>query len=105
MHVEGLDVKFITDTVVFISGWKSFLDHLADLDVMDAPSLRRLVDGRMLAKELGVRPGKWMGQALDVCVAWQLRHPDETDPTGAIDEVRRRAGELGIGGMMREQPS
>ncbi|KAK1976491.1 poly A polymerase head domain-containing protein [Colletotrichum cereale] len=83
----------------FLSGWQTFLDHLAHLDVMDAPSLKRRVDGRMLAKELGVRPGKWMGQALDVCVAWQLRHPDETDPTGAIDEVRQRAGELGIQGV------
>ncbi|CCF45274.1 poly A polymerase head domain-containing protein, partial [Colletotrichum higginsianum] len=62
---EKLTPDSDVDTVVFISGWKSFLDHLADLDVMDAPSLRRLVDGRMLAKELGVRPGKWMGQALD----------------------------------------
>lgn len=66
---------------------------------MDAPSLTRLVDGRLLGKELGVRPGKWMGQALDVCVAWQLRHPDETEPAGAIEEVRRRAVELGIEGL------
>ncbi|KAJ0162083.1 CCA tRNA nucleotidyltransferase, mitochondrial [Colletotrichum tanaceti] len=102
---EKLTPDSDADTIVFLSGWKSFLDHLANLDVMDAPSLRRLVDGRMLGKELGVRPGKWMGQALDVCVAWQLRHPDETDPSGAIDEVRRQAGELGIEGMMREQPS
>ncbi|KAK6224764.1 poly a polymerase head domain-containing protein [Colletotrichum tabaci] len=53
---EKLTPDSDADTIVFLSGWKSFLGHLADLDVMDAPSLRRLVDGRMLAKELGIRP-------------------------------------------------
>ncbi|KAK2044106.1 poly A polymerase head domain-containing protein [Colletotrichum somersetense] len=96
---EKLPCSSDADRIDFLAGWQTFLDHLAHLDVMEAPSLKRLVDGRMLAKELGIRPGKWMGRALDVCVAWQLRHPDETDPTGAIDEVRQRAGELGIQGV------
>ncbi|KXH59592.1 poly A polymerase head domain-containing protein [Colletotrichum salicis] len=65
----------------FLSGWQRFLDYLADLDVMDAPSLTRLVDGRLLGKELGVRP-------------------DETEPAGAIEEVRQRAVELGIEGLL-----
>ncbi|OHF01409.1 poly A polymerase head domain-containing protein [Colletotrichum orchidophilum] len=97
--MERLPSSSATERSEFLAGWQEFLDHLADLDVMDAPSLRRLVDGRMLGKELGVRPGKWMGQALDICVAWQLRHPDETEPAGAIDEVRLRAVELGIRGL------
>lgn len=74
----------------------AFLDHLAKLDVYDAPSLKRLLDGRQLAQALGTKPGKWTGQALDICVAWQLRHPGETDPAGAIEEVRKRREELGI---------
>ncbi|KAF4908261.1 CCA tRNA nucleotidyltransferase [Colletotrichum viniferum] len=103
--VEATDkLESLSDSDVsgFLAGWKCFLDHLADLDVMDAPSLRRLVDGRLLTKELGVRPGKWMGQALEVCVAWQLRHRGETDPAGAIAEVRQRSKELGIAGMQRQ---
>lgn len=96
LHLMRLDIHAATDRTNFLSGWQTFLDQLADLNVMDAPSLKRLVDGRTLAKELGVRPGKWMGQALDVCVAWQFRHPDETDPAGAIEEVRQRSDELGI---------
>ncbi|EFQ33131.1 poly A polymerase head domain-containing protein [Colletotrichum graminicola M1.001] len=99
---ETLSCSTDAERIDFLSSWQTFLDHLAHLDVMEAPSLKRLVDGRMLAKELGIRPGKWMGRALDVCVAWQLRHPDETDPTGAIDEVRQRAGELGIQGVGTE---
>ncbi|KAJ3527888.1 hypothetical protein NM208_g10485 [Fusarium decemcellulare] len=80
----------------FLAGWTKFLDHLADLDVYEAPSLKRLLDGRQLAQALGTKPGKWTGQALELCVAWQLRHPGETDPTGAIEEVRQRRQELGI---------
>lgn len=64
---------------------------------MDAPHAKRLIDGRQLAAALGVKPGKWMAKALDVCMAWQLRNPGEADPAGAVEEVRRRREELGIG--------
>ncbi|KAF4452859.1 hypothetical protein F53441_4362 [Fusarium austroafricanum] len=80
----------------FLAGWNSFLDHLAKLDVYEAPSLKRLLDGKRLATELGTKPGKWTGPALEVCVAWQLRNPGETDPAGAIEEVQQRRDELGI---------
>ncbi|KAI0482125.1 hypothetical protein GGR56DRAFT_663178 [Xylariaceae sp. FL0804] len=84
------------DNDTFLGGWQKFLDHLQELDVMDAPSLRRILNGTQLAKALGVKPGKWMMSALEVCTAWQLRHPEATDPTEAIEEVRRRRDELGI---------
>jgi len=58
--------------------------------------MKRLLDGRALAQALGVKPGKWTGKALDLCMAWQLRNPDETDPSKAIEEVRMRRDELGI---------
>ncbi|KAI1321929.1 hypothetical protein F5Y16DRAFT_413587 [Xylariaceae sp. FL0255] len=80
----------------FLNEWQSFLDHLQELDVMEAPSLKRIIDGTQLAKALGVKAGKWMTQALDVCVAWQLRNPGVSDPTGAIEEVESKREELGI---------
>ncbi|KAF4971165.1 hypothetical protein FSARC_1887 [Fusarium sarcochroum] len=49
----------------FLRGWNTFLDHLAELDVYEAPSLKRLLDGRQLAKALDTKPGKWTGQALE----------------------------------------
>lgn len=85
----------VRDTV-FVAGWQKFLDHLDELDVMEAPSLKRIIDGKQLSKALGARPGIWMTQALDVCVAWQLRNPDVADPAGAVEEVRSRREELGI---------
>ena len=83
----------------FIDGWQLFLDHLVELDVYEAPAMKRLLDGRSLAQALGARPGKWTGKALDICMAWQLRNPGEMDPKGAVDEVRKRRAELGIPGV------
>ncbi|KAJ9155113.1 Poly A polymerase C-terminal region-like protein [Pleurostoma richardsiae] len=80
--------------------WQEFLDHLQHLDVLDAPSIKRLVDGRELSKGLGIKPGKWMAAAMEVAMAWQLRNPGVTDPAGAVEEVRRRKEELGIDGVL-----
>ena len=80
----------------FLRGWQSFLDHLTELDLWDAPALKPLLDGRALASALGLKPGKWTGAALNVCTAWQLRNPGETDSAGAVEEVRKQAAELEI---------
>ncbi|CCT73463.1 related to tRNA nucleotidyltransferase [Fusarium fujikuroi IMI 58289] len=86
-----------TEPSNFLAGWNSFLDHLTKLDVYEVTKLEKLLDGGKLAKALGgIKPGKWTGPALDVCIAWQLRNPGETDPTGAIEEVQRRREELGL---------
>ena len=94
--VERMQMPPGDDVEKLLAGWQVFLDHLQSLDVMEAPSLKKIIDGTQLAKALGVKPGKWMAQALDVCVAWQLRNPEETDPSGAIEEVRSKKDELGI---------
>lgn len=91
-----LTFDLITDHTVFLEGWEKFLQHLVKLDIFDAPNLKRIIDGRALAKALGVAPGQWMGKALDTCMAWQLRNPTEESPDGAIQEVRDKAEELGI---------
>ncbi|KAI1775683.1 hypothetical protein F4818DRAFT_385175 [Hypoxylon cercidicola] len=93
---QALGIEDPTTDHGFVSRWQLFLDFLQELDVMDSPSLKRLIDGTQLAKALGVKPGRWMASALEICVAWQLRHPEATDPTGAIEEVQSRRAELGI---------
>ena len=47
-----------------------------------------MLDGKTLAKALSTTPGPWMKEALDVVMAWQLRHPEKTDAEAAIEEVR-----------------
>ncbi|KAF7558811.1 hypothetical protein G7046_g5358 [Stylonectria norvegica] len=93
---DGSKQHAYAEREAFLAGWHAFLDHLTKLDVYDAPSMKRLLDGHQLAQALGIKPGKWMGKAIEVCVAWQLRNPNETDTTAAIEEVRQRHKELGI---------
>ncbi|KAI1801834.1 hypothetical protein F4811DRAFT_532529 [Daldinia bambusicola] len=96
MNTLGGETKEQVTKDEFLRKWQAFLDHLHELDVMEATSLKRLIDGTQLSKALGVKPGPWMTQALDVCVAWQLRHPEATDPAGAVEEVDSRRAELRI---------
>jgi hypothetical protein len=81
---------------IMLSAWQQFLDHLQELEILDAPSWKGLVDGGQLAMALGVEPGKWVMAALQVCMAWRFRNPRETNPAGAIEEVRSRSKELRI---------
>jgi hypothetical protein len=77
--------------------WQGFIDHLEAMEIMDAPSLRLILSGTELSQALGgLRPGPWMKPALDVCMEWQLRNPGVEDPTGAIEEVKKRSEKLKI---------
>lgn len=82
--------------------WEAFFEHLRSMSLMDAPAIKPLMDGRTLSTSLGIKPGKWMTAAMDVCIAWQLRNPEETDPAGAVEEVRRRKDELGLADLLKE---
>ncbi|VBB83943.1 Putative Mitochondrial precursor of tRNA nucleotidyltransferase [Podospora comata] len=79
-----------------LMGWLRFLDHLVELDLMYVTKLDRIIDGTDLSKALGVKPGRWMGAALEVVMEWQLRNPGVEDPAGAVEEVKKRRVELGI---------
>ncbi|KAK5688466.1 CCA tRNA nucleotidyltransferase, mitochondrial [Elasticomyces elasticus] len=74
--------------------YTTFLQHLQALDLLEAYSLKSLLDGKALAKALNTPPGIWMKEALDVVMAWQLRNPGVTDPQQAIEEVKQKRGEL-----------
>ncbi|KAK5121506.1 hypothetical protein LTR85_005339 [Meristemomyces frigidus] len=75
--------------------YTAFLNHLRELDLLEVNTLKPLLDGKTLAKALNTPPGPWMKDALDIVMAWQLRHPGATSPDEAIAEVKaKRAGEL-----------
>ena len=63
---------------------------------MEACTFKTLMDGKELAKAIGIKPGPWMKDALDVVMAWQLRNPGTTDSQQAIEEVKNHQtkGEL-----------
>ena len=79
------------------SEWQLFIDHLTDMDVMDAPSVKLLVNGDELKAALGgIKPGMWMKPALNVCMEWQLRNPGSEDKVAAMNEVIMKRKELKI---------
>jgi hypothetical protein len=47
-----------TSRETILSEWQQFLNRLKELEVIDAPAIKRLLDGTQLAKALGVKPGK-----------------------------------------------
>ena len=59
-------------------------------------TLKPLVNGKMVADALRVRPGPWTGRALEIIIEWQLRNPNEQDKDKAIAEVQARQGELAL---------
>ncbi|KZF23230.1 poly A polymerase C-terminal region-like protein [Xylona heveae TC161] len=77
-----------------IRDYSTFLSHIEDLDLFDVYALKPILDGKQLAKALDTKPGPWMKDALEVVMAWQLRHPKETGSDGAIEEVKNGRGEL-----------
>ena len=52
------------------------------------------MDGKRLAKEFQAKDGPWVGKALKVIIAWQLRNPDKLDPEAAIVENREKIESL-----------
>jgi tRNA nucleotidyltransferase (CCA-adding enzyme) len=56
-------------------------------------TFKPLLKGTDLAKALNTKPGPWMKEALDVVMAWQLRNPDSTDTTAAIEAVKASRSE------------
>ncbi|KAJ8107808.1 hypothetical protein OPT61_g8606 [Boeremia exigua] len=72
-----------------LHSYSTFLSHLTKLEILDADTFKPLLKGTDLAKALSVKPGPWMKDALDVVMAWQLRNPSATDPSEAIEAVRK----------------
>lgn len=83
-----------------ISSYATFLTHLTKLEILDAYAFKPLLTGTELAKALSTRPGPWMKDALDVVMAWQLLHPDITDPSSAIKAVEAQRE----GSSAKEEP-
>jgi len=68
--------------------------YLDELGLQSAYDLKPIVDGKALAEALGTRPGPWMKDALDIVMAWQLRHQDTATKEDAIEAVKNKHGEL-----------
>lgn len=66
------------------------------MDVVDAASIKPLVEGHSLARSLNMKPGRWMSKALEACLAWQFDHPEITNADDIIQVIKSRREELDI---------
>lgn len=90
-----------------LESYSTFLKRLVELDILEAFNFKHLLSGTELAKALGLKPGPWMKDALDVVMAWQLCHPEITDPAGAIEAVKasKKEDSKSAGDKKSELPS
>ncbi|KAG0651535.1 tRNA nucleotidyltransferase [Hyphodiscus hymeniophilus] len=58
--------------------WQALVDHLESMNLMDAETMKPLVDGKRLQRDLNAKPGPWMKYALELCMAIQLKYPDDS---------------------------
>jgi hypothetical protein len=66
------------------------------LDLLDIYLLKPLVDGSEISAALGTNTGPWLKKALEMCIEWQLRNPDETEKGICLEEIISRKKELGL---------
>ena len=79
-----------------INGYAAFLRLVKNFDLLEAHSIKPLVNGKDLMNAFKAVSGPWLKEALDVAVAWQLRNPGVTDTQGVIREVERNRLRLKI---------
>ncbi|KAF2148911.1 poly A polymerase C-terminal region-like protein [Myriangium duriaei CBS 260.36] len=77
-----------SQTELLFLTYESFVTRVEGLGLTEAYAFRPLLDGKQLAKAIGISGGPWMKDALDVVMKWQLRNPGVTDATGAIEDVK-----------------
>lgn len=73
-----------------------FLKHLNDLDLVEAYLFKPVLNGKQLSQALQVKPGPWMTEALEMVMVWQLENPGVTNLDGAVAEVLKNRGRLGL---------
>ncbi|KAI9800316.1 MAG: CCA tRNA nucleotidyltransferase, mitochondrial [Piccolia ochrophora] len=89
------DLKCLT--VDAVSSYTAFLDHLHSQKLLDAYALPCILTGSEIAIALNTKPGPWMKEALEVVMAWQLRHPERPEAKQeAIEEVRKVKSKWGL---------
>ncbi|GAB7362295.1 hypothetical protein MBLNU230_g2313t1 [Neophaeotheca triangularis] len=70
------------------SDFSTTIKRIFELNLSEAYNFKPLLDGKALAKALNTKPGPWMKDALDVVMAYQLRHPDQAKAEEAIEAVK-----------------
>ena len=103
MHVSGgsgkIRVRRVTEPFSLLIGpeeekliakYSTWLLKLKQLDVLEAYTMRPLVDGHSITNAVGRKGGPWTKEAIEMIIRWQLRNPGEADAAAALAEVVAR---------------
>lgn len=61
-----------------LTGYEKIMQHIDEEHLWEAHTLKPLIDGKTLSKELNMKPGPWMGELTTKILLWQLDHPQGT---------------------------
>lgn len=71
INADGLSM--IKPTI--ITNYNNFWSMIYDENLENCHSLRPLIDGKALQKELNIKPGPWMSEVNDEQIKWQFDNP------------------------------
>ena len=86
----------VEERLRIVDSYAAWVSKIEELGLLDAPSLKPVVNGIELCDAFGAKNGPWLKKALDIVIKWQLRNSEETDAASAIEEVKRRKNETGL---------
>lgn len=87
----------LADRQMLFRDYALWLLELRRLELLDVYQLKPIVTGDEISAALGTKSGPWLKRALQICIEWQLRNPDETNKEGCIEEIIGRRNELELG--------
>lgn len=61
-----------------IEKYDNLLQLIEEQNLQDVYSLKPIVDGKLLSKELNIKPGPWMGKVTPEILVWQLDNPEKS---------------------------
>lgn len=67
--------------------YESLLNTITELNLQDVSAMKPLVDGKMISKFLGKKPGPWMSAVTTEVLRWQLDQPQGTQDE-CLDHIK-----------------
>lgn len=74
---EDREIIYKTMTPVF-EKYQFILNLIDSQGLRNAHLIKPIIDGKSLSKELGLKPGPWMGQINTQIMVWQLDNPEKS---------------------------
>ena len=86
----------VLDSDSILEGYAAFIKRIEDYDLLEACSLKPVLDGKTLISKFSLKPGPGMKIMLDAIIEWQLANPDHDQMEDALAMIMSRKEEFGI---------